>query len=523
MSKKKRRQLQVKFIGSGSVSKAVSSTQQEPITTGEWNEVDTALLRGYRRMVSESRILPQCIQAYASNIAGFGMEVTYKDEYKDSSESSAAAAEFVKVSKFINCLSYDAPIKKVFEEFVKSIESYGIGYLEVVRNLSGEIVEVLNIRDVPSISKSYRSKAQLVPFNYNTIYGDKITRQKRFIKYRQQSDSAPVYYKEFGDPRFMDKDTGEYSTGKKIKLQKRANEIIEYRLGDQPYGEPRWIGQVLGIDGSRRAESLNNNYFRRGRHTPLLISVQNGTLTGECYEKLKEYMRDIEGEKGEHGFILLEFETKEKEVQSAFGDEKEAPPTVQIKDMGAVLQKDELFQDYQENNRKSVQSAFNLPDIYVGYTTDFNRATAQVAQEITEQQVFIPKREALSYIVNDRLLNDLCLKYTQVKFSGPDTSNPEDIIAAFTAATAAGGTTPNMAKAMYYKLIGENYENFPDEYGNTPIAILQINGQEAFGANFDANLTKMIEKAMNNHDEEIVVVIKQVRDAIRKMVVKNNA
>ncbi len=471
-------------------------------------------------MVSESRILPQCIQAYASNIAGFGMEVTYKDEYKDSSESSAAAAEFTKVTKFINCLSYDAPIKKVFEEFVKSIESYGIGYLEVVRNLSGEIVEVLNIRDVPSISKTYRSKAQLVPFNYNTIYGDRITRQKRFIKYRQQSDSAPVYYKEFGDPRFLDKDTGEYSTGKKIKLQKRANEIIEYRLGDLPYGEPRWIGQVLGIDGSRRAESLNNNYFRRGRHTPLLISVQNGTLTDDCYEKLKEYMRDIEGEKGEHGFILLEFETKEKEVQSAFGDEKEAPPAVQIKDMGAVLQKDELFQDYQENNRKSVQSAFNLPDIYVGYTTDFNRATAQVAQEITEQQVFIPKREALSYIVNDRLLNDLGLKYTQVKFSGPDTSNPDDIIAAFTAATNAGGTTPNMGKAMYYKLIGENYENFPDEYGNTPLAILQINSQEAFDANFDANLTKTIEKAADKHDDDIVVFLKDVRKAVAALAEK---
>jgi len=41
-----------------------------------------------------------------------------------------------------------------------------------------------------------------------------------------------------------------------------------------PYGEVRWIGQVLTVDGNRKAEVLNNNYFRHGRHTPLMILVK---------------------------------------------------------------------------------------------------------------------------------------------------------------------------------------------------------------------------------------------------------
>ena len=63
--------------------------------------------------------------------------------------------------------------------------------------------------------------------------------------------------------------------------------------------------------------------------------------------------------------------------------EGEQKPNLEVVKMADILQKDELFQDYLDNNRRKVQSAFQLPDLYVGYTTDFNRATAQSAQEVT--------------------------------------------------------------------------------------------------------------------------------------------
>ena len=53
--------------------------------------------------------------------------------------------------------------------------------------------------------------------------------------------------------------------------------------------------------------------------------------------------------------------------------------------------------------RRKVQSSFQLPDLYVGYTTDFNRATAQTAQEVTEEQVFQPERKSLAWAINNRL------------------------------------------------------------------------------------------------------------------------
>ena len=83
---------------------------------------------------------------------------------------------------------------------------------------------------------------------------------------------------------------------------------MEFAIGTEPYGTVRWIGQVLGVDGSRRAEGLNNNYFINGRHTPLMIMVKGGTLTDESFEKLQQYMNDIKGEAGQHAFIVLETE-----------------------------------------------------------------------------------------------------------------------------------------------------------------------------------------------------------------------
>ena len=102
---------------------------------------------------------------------------------------------------------------------------------------------------------------------------------------------------------------------------------MEFAIGTEPYGEIRWIGQILGVDGSRSAENLNNNYFKNGRHTPLLIMVKGGTLTDESFNKMQEYMNGIKGEAGQHSFLVLEAENID--ARSDFDDEKQ--PEIEVK------------------------------------------------------------------------------------------------------------------------------------------------------------------------------------------------
>ena len=371
-------------------------TEQEVYAAADWISPPSDL-RGLRNLVKHSTILPQCIRAYKNNIAGFGIGIRY---IEDAEETPEMAAEFSRAQEIIELLNIEQDTKEVFEDIIEARETYGIAYLEVIRNVAGEVVQIEFVKETPTILKT----RPLDPY-ISTVYyhhGQQTERKKRYCKYRQDIGGKTVFFKEFGDPRIMDRRDGEYlKEGESLDLEYQANEIMEFAIGTEPYGEVRWIGQILGVDGSRRAETLNNNYFTNGRHTPLMIMIEGGTLTDESFEKLQQYINDIKGEAGQHAFLLLETEASDGRTDF----DQQEKPKITVKDLASVLQKDELFQGYLDNNRRKVQSAFQLPDLYVAYTTDFNRATAQTAQEVTEEQVFQPERRSLAWAINNRLLN----------------------------------------------------------------------------------------------------------------------
>lgn len=438
--------------------------QSTQVSASDWisHPVD---MRGLKELVDNSTILPQCIRAYKSNIAGFGISVRYVEDYDK--ETPEMKAEWDALKQIIALFNMDMQTKDVFENVIIDRETYGISYCEVIRNQAQEVVELQFIVDTPSIDMTYPLQPYVdIQYFYR---GTGINRKKKFRKFRQNVGGKTVYFKEFGDPRIMDKRNGKYieESDDPIEIDNQANEIIEFRIGSMPYGEVRWIGQVLTVDGNRRAEVLNNNYFRHGRHTPLMIIVKGGTLSDSAFSKLQEYMNDIEGESGQHSFLVLETDTLE--ATAGFSEQKQ--PEVEIKDLASILQKDELFQEYQENGRKKTQSAFLLPDLYVGYTTDFNRATAQTAMEVTEKQVFQPERTSLAWTVNQKLLNGYRFRYVETQFDAPDITNPDDIQKMLNITERAGGLTPNIAKELTYEVLGKDgCEDYEGDWGDMPLA-----------------------------------------------------
>lgn len=520
MAKSKRASMEVRVIKAQQslIEKAdtpVQVTEQEAYNAGDWI-TPRHDMRGLAKLVENSTILPQCIRAYKNNIAGFGIGVRY---IEDAGETPEMAAEFRQAEEIIELLNIEQDTKEVFEDLIEARETYGISYLEVIRNVAGEVVQIEFVKETESVWKS----RPLEPYIATTYWhhGQEVERKKRYCKYKQEIGGKVVYFKEFGDPRVMDMRDGKYlEAGETLELQYQANELMEFAIGTEPYGTVRWIGQVLGVDGSRRAESLNNNYFINGRHTPLMIMVKGGTLTDESFKKLQQYMNDIKGEAGQHAFIVLE--TEATEARADFDQQEK--PEIEVKDLASILQKDELFQDYMDNNRRKVQSAFQLPDLYVGYTTDFNRATAQTAQEVTEEQVFQPERKSLAWAINNRLLNGYHFQYVEAYFLEPDITNPDDLQKLLTVANSAGGLTPNMAKRIVYEAMGEDAEDYPENpeeaaWGDIPLA---YKNQQASGATFDLggitmSLQRQIQKAATQHDDAVVAVMKEVKALLLKM------
>jgi len=489
---------------------SVQVTTQEAYNAGDWI-TPRHDMRGLAKLVENSTILPQCIRAYKNNIAGFGIGVRYIEDVDETPEMSE---EFSKAEEIIELLNIEQDTKEVFEDIIEARETYGIAYLEVIRNLAGEVVQIEFVKETASVQKT----RPLDPYISSTYYhhGQELERKKRYCKYKQEIGGKTVYFKEFGDPRIMDRRDGKYlAEGESLDLEWQANELMEFTIGTEPYGTVRWIGQVLGVDGSRRAETLNNNYFINGRHTPLMIMVKGGTLTDESFEKLQQYMNDIKGAAGQHAFIILETESNDGRTDFDQTDK----PEIEVKDLANILQKDELFQDYLDNNRRKVQSSFQLPDLYVGYTTDFNRATAQTAQEVTEEQVFQPERKSLAWAINNRLLNGYRFQYVECYFLEPDITNPDDLYKLLTVANNAGGVTPNFAKRIIYEAYGEQAEDYPEDWGDVPLA---YNKQQGGGASFDLggltmSLQRQIEKAASNHDDAVVAVMKEVKALLLKM------
>lgn len=463
--------------------------------------------QGLKEMVDHSTILPQCIRAYKDNIAGFGIGVKYKDDIEETAEM---AAEYLRAEEIVDLLNMDMDTKEVIEDIIEARETYGIAYLEVLRNIAGEVNQIEFIKDTPSIRKTaVMDPAVEIDYFYK---GVTTTRKKRFCKYKQEKNGKVVYFKEIGDPRIMDKRDGRYV--EQLEIENQANELLEFSIGTSDYGTVRWIGQALSVDGSRKAENLNNNYFTEGRHTPLMIIVKGGSLSEESFTKLQEYMNGIKGESGQHAFMVLEVEEGENRVDF----EAEKTPSVEIKDMASILQKDELFQDYLENSRKKVQSAFRLPDLYVGYTTDFNRATAQTAQEVTEKQVFIPERKSIAWAINNKLINGYQFKHVEVFFNKPDITNPDDVFKILTVTERAGGLTPNIAKEITLETLGRIAEPYDEDWGDIPLAVSKSQmAPAAPGQNITGQIDAAIQKAMTSKDDDVVLVMKEVKKLLLKM------
>lgn len=104
-------------------------------------------------------------------------------------------------------------------------------------------------------------------------------------------------------------------------------------------------------------------------------------------------------------------------------------------------------------------------------------------------------------------------------FLEPDISNPDDLYKLLTVANNAGGLTPNKAKQIVYEAYGETAEDYPEEWGDVPLAYSKTQGS---GTSFDLgqltmSLQKQIEKAASNHDDAVVAVMKEVKSLLLKM------
>lgn len=442
------------------------------------------------KVVEESDSLKPLITAMATNTALFGWSIRYKPEYDDNEADETtkkqALAEWLQLEMIYKHFNPIQSFEEILYKACLDKESIGWGCIEIIRDLTGaisggEYARAANFRLAPQKAEDRISyvKQMRVEADGKITY---VSVPRIFKKFVQILNGKKVYFKEFGDPRPMNWKTGEYE--EKLDASLRATEIIflSNHTSYSDYGTPRWTGTIPGIIGNRKSEELNLNYFSQGRMLPFAILVSGGQLT----EESAEVLRTGKGLENAYKVLVLEALPDENAALDPMNPDK---PKVDIKmeHLTDTNQSDGLFMEYQKSNREKARNAFRLPPIYTGNSSDYTRATAEVAKLIAEEQVFVPERGAIAGMFNAVISNELGLRYCEMYLKGPELGNMAELAAALGPFIQAGTATPNMLIDALGKLLGKDLEiALPDELGNVPIEILKLQAQSMAGSEPEA-------------------------------------
>ena len=428
------------------------------------------------QLKESSDALGSFVDAYKTNIAGFGWGLRYNfditSEDIDKSIKDKAKEEWDVLELFYKYCNFDKSFHEIMKQVIDDKETIGFGILEVLFDQSGTPCGFEHIPAQTIQIGEKNEEVQEVSINAVTSSGESktITFQKQFRTFRQEVDNTQVWFKEFGDPRFINRETGEFfEEGHKLTEEEEYGGAVIMFSNSVPYsvyGVPRWIGNFLNIQGSRRAEELNFRYFSNGRHTPLAIIVNNGTLTESSMETIQGYVDNVEGVEHAFGYLVLEAEGFDEDEDPTSSNTTKT--SIEVKPLTEALLQDALFQNYKKDNKDSLRQSMRLAPIYTGASADYTRATADVARVLTEEQVFQPEREAYQDRIN-RLINQaLDIHYVEMYFKGPNITNQTELSAAIANYSKTGAVIPNHVINGLSRLLGVELEEIKDLWANLP-------------------------------------------------------
>lgn len=407
-------------------------------------------MAGLSRIFDESSCLPQAADAMVANLAGYGFRAMPTQEGVEIDPD-----ELQILHDFVEWSNTEESLTAVHRKYIHDYEKFGFGYYEVIRNRAGKVSLVRQAK----ATRIRITKQDEIPqeIELKIKRGGKfitVREKRRFRRYVQlvrnhkgTSKTPRVYFKEFGDPRPMNWRTGRFQGEdgqKRIRQADLATEIIHGRqYSEDAYGQPRWIGQLPGILGTREAELVNLRYFEDNTVPPLALMVSGGRLTRNSFEDLRRLLTESGvGKDRQNQIMLIEA------VPETSGLDDKGSVKLEMEKLTSERQSDGLFKEYTDGTCASVGSSFRLPNTILGRSQDATFATANVSAWIAEAQVFIPERRKHDEVLNKKLINHpsgLGLQTVKLQSVGPTISNPQDIVKALTAGNQMGAMTPRKA------------------------------------------------------------------------------
>ena len=451
------------------IIKAVGEEGSKAITEDPFKNIDEVITPPYPLLElcvlkENSTELRQCIDAMATNIDSFGYRLTERSLELEGNEE--VIKEKAVIKSFLDNINFEDNITSLRMDTRREIEECGNGYWELIpyANKPGVAsIEKLPAHSVRLTSQDTESTIVVMKFydEETDSIKEKMVRRK-FRRYLQIVNEKKVYFKEWGDPRNISCVDGKVIPEEEVNNRRGelANPVIHFKIKSNrsPYGIPRYVGTLFCIYGSRASEEINYVTFQNNNIPSMIVMVSNGQLTDSSIARIQEFVEQkIKGDSNRSSFLILEAEPAD-ETQINPGTMK-----MDIKDLSGVQKEDQLFQVYDENNSEKIRRSWRIPPIFVGKSSDYNRATAQVSRKLADEQVFGPERQDFDRLMNRFLISEFGMKFHKFVSNSASVTNDEDLVKILSGSEKTGGVTPNLARQILSDVLNRELPPYKKE------------------------------------------------------------
>jgi hypothetical protein len=310
-----------------------------------------------------------------------------------------------------------------------------------------------------------------------------------------------VWYKQYGDWRAMDANTGKYSkSSRRLAPLKKGGAPAFYRIGalppgstpavevmhwsttfpnTDPYGRSAWHSEMRSVDVSRESLCLLLEHLKSGLHGVILAAANrpfDDASAGAAINKIDELGR---GRKGMGSLITIGLSPVSSGSQgvsaSTMFDRNSTADRgrLVLHELNTKLPKEVMDGSLRSSAGTVFAHSERVPAILLGKSDSYNFATASAAWEVANRLRFGPHHEDRTAFLS-RLLIEMGITFWTVEVRPSDWSEDVPVAGISSVVGQNAGMTPNEAVRLMSKASGLQFKPFEEWWGEVPMPLLTV-------------------------------------------------
>lgn len=301
----------------------------------------------------------------------------------------------------------------ILYKFIVDKISTGIGYLEVIRNVFGDISQ---IRHCKSINTRFRSKVKEQKPPYGFVYLEVNDNKRKFIQSARSDDliKNKVFLKEFGDKRGLNRKTGKFSPAPDYKKKEESTEIIymnEYAPGIEKYGVPEAVSAKFAIDGNYLTGLQNISFLGNDATPRMMMIIKNGKLETKELNRIN-YFLEVSGRGVTNKGRVLILQPKNK--HQGLPNNLVRDVDIKIEKLGLGITEDSSFTRYRNDNNKEIAEALEIPELYFNSGDTGGKAAAGTLEKLFLDTVVFPEIQNVNRKLNETIVYDILAERKEI-------------------------------------------------------------------------------------------------------------